>query len=128
MRRLGLALLLLCLGAGAGSATGAPQDFVIFFQNWSAAFDDSSLNVIARAAGWAKDHPGSQVTVTGAADLTGSKQANRLLSDLRAQVVADQLAEDGVEPSRIKQVGLGSVTFALSAQESRRVVIGIQSP
>ena len=63
------------------------------------------------------------MNVTGAADLTGSKQANSLLSELRAQVVADQLIADGADSHQIKQTGLGSVDYALSSQESRRVVI-----
>ena len=56
---------------------------------------------------------------------TGSKQANELLSDLRAQMVVDQLQTDGVDPKRIRQRGHGSVQFALSSQESRRVEISI---
>ncbi|HJS86916.1 MAG TPA: OmpA family protein [Acetobacteraceae bacterium] len=128
MRRLALSLLLLCLAAGHSSAAGTQRNFVVFFQKWSAAFDDPALRVIAEAARWAKSHPDAQVSVTGAADRTGSRQANILLSELRAQVVADQLAADGADPRRIKQMGLGSVDYALSSQESRRVVISFPPP
>jgi outer membrane protein OmpA-like peptidoglycan-associated protein len=127
MRRLALSLLLLCLAAGHARAAGAQQSFVVFFQQWSAAFDDAALRVIASAADWAKSHPGAPILVTGAADLTGSKQANILLSELRAQVVTDQLAADGAQAARIKQEGLGSIDYALSSQESRRVVISFPS-
>jgi outer membrane protein OmpA-like peptidoglycan-associated protein len=123
MRRLALSLLLLCLAAGQSNGADHGRNYVIFFQQWSAAFDDSALHVIDQAAAWAKSHPDTPITIAGAADLTGSKQANILLSELRAQVVADQLAEDGADRSRIKQEGLGSVDYALSSQESRRVVI-----
>ena len=123
MRRLALSSLLLCLAAAHSSAAGPQRNFVVFFQRWSAAFDDSALAVIAEAAQWAKSHPDAQMNVTGVADLTGSKQANSLLSELRAPVFADQPTVDGADSHRIKQTGLGSIGCALSSQESRRVVI-----
>jgi outer membrane protein OmpA-like peptidoglycan-associated protein len=45
------------------------------------------------------------------------------MSELRAQVVVDQLVTDGVPARSIGQVGHGSVQFALTSQESRRVEI-----
>ena len=116
-------MLLLCLAAAHSSAAGPQRNSVAFFQRWSAAFDKPALRVIAEAAQWAKSHPDAQANVTGAADLMGRKQANSLLSELRAQVVADQLIADGADSHRIKQTGLGSVDYALGSQESRRVVI-----
>jgi outer membrane protein OmpA-like peptidoglycan-associated protein len=103
----------------------AAQTFVVYFQEWSAAFDDSALGAIAKAADYAKAHPGAPVHVAGFADPTGSKQANVLMSELRAQVVLDQLVTDGVPARSIGQVGHGSVQFALSSQESRRVEVTV---
>jgi outer membrane protein OmpA-like peptidoglycan-associated protein len=97
----------------------------VFFQEWSAAIDDSAQSVITQAADWVKAHPGDIAHVNGFADPTGSKQANILLSDLRAQVVVDQLVSDGVDTKRVRQRGHGSVQFALTGQESRRVEISI---
>jgi len=126
MRRFGLLLLLWCTAiASAHAADLPPQRFVVFFQEWSAAIDDSAQAVIGQAAEWAKSHPGSIAHVNGFADPTGSKQANILLSELRAQVVVDQLQSDGVDPQRVKQRGHGSVQFALTSQESRRVEISV---
>ena len=125
MRRLGIVFLLLCLSIPAAFGADPPQKFVVFFQEWSAAIDDPAQSVITDAAEWLKSHPGYVAHVNGFADPTGSKQANTLLSDLRAQVVADQLQTDGVEPKRIRQRGHGSVQFALTSQESRRVEISI---
>ena len=126
MRRLGILLLLMCVATGSARAADAPsQKFVVFFQEWSAALDDSAQSVITQAAEWAKSHPGNVAHVSGFADPTGSKQANILMSDLRAQVVVDQLQTDGVDPKRIRQRGHGSVQFALSSQESRRVEVSI---
>jgi outer membrane protein OmpA-like peptidoglycan-associated protein len=126
MRRLGILFLLLCAATGSVRAADAPsQKFVVFFQEWSAALDDSAQAVITQAAEWAKSHPGNVAHVNGFADPTGSKQANILLSDLRAQVVVDQLLNDGGDPARIRQRGHGSVQFSLTSQESRRVEINI---
>ena len=62
---------------------------------------------------------------TGSPSTIGSRQANILLADLRAQVVVDQLLTDGVDAKRVRQRGHGPVQFALTAQESRRVEISI---
>ena len=126
MHRLGLALLLLIAALGTPRAADLPsQKFVVFFQEWSAAIDDSAQSVIAQAADWVKSHPGNLAHVNGFASTVGGRQANILLADLRAQVVVDQLVSDGVDAARIKQRGHGPVPFALTAQESRRVEISI---
>jgi outer membrane protein OmpA-like peptidoglycan-associated protein len=124
MRRLGILLLLSFAVATSAHAADAPaQRFVVYFQEWSAALDDSAQSVIGQAAEWVKSHPGNVAHVNGFADPTGSKRANELLSDLRAQMVVDQLQIDGVDPKRVRQRGHGSVQFALTSQESRRVEI-----
>ena len=64
------------------------------------------------------------VNVVGFADPTGSKKSNILMSQLRAQCVADLLHENGLAVDRIRLQGRGSVKFAINAQESRRVEIG----
>ena len=126
MRRLGILFLLLFVTAGSVRAADSPsQRFVVFFQDWSAALDDSAQAVISNAAEWVKSHPGNIAHVNGFADPTGSRKANALLSDLRAQMVVDQLLSDGVSERRIRQRGHGSVQFALSSQESRRVEISV---
>jgi len=126
MRRLGILFLLLCIAAGAARAADPPpQKYVVFFQEWSARLDDPAQAVISQAADWVKSHPGNFARVNGFADPTGSKQANTLLSDLRAQMVTDQLEADGVPSARIRQRGHGAVQFALTSQESRRVEISI---
>jgi outer membrane protein OmpA-like peptidoglycan-associated protein len=126
MRRLGILFLLFCVAMGSARAADAPsQKSVVFFQEWSAALDDAAQSVISQAAEWLKSHPGNVAHVNGFADPTGSKRANELLSDLRAQMVVDQLLTDGVAANHIRQRGHGSVQFALTSQESRRVEISI---
>jgi len=126
MRYVGILFMVLCVAMGnARAADVPPQKFVVFFQEWSARLDDPAQAVISHAADWVKAHPGNVAHVGGFADPTGSKKANALLSELRAQMVVDQLQADGIAPNRISQRGHGSVEFALTSQESRRVEISI---
>jgi outer membrane protein OmpA-like peptidoglycan-associated protein len=126
MPRVAILWLLFCSICGAAyAADNQPRRFVIFFTEWSAAVDESAQDVISQAAAVAKSQPRKTVKVIGYADPTGSRQANILLSELRAQRVADQLASDGVAASRVERIGRGSVRFAHDSQESRRVEVSI---
>ncbi|MBV9250209.1 MAG: OmpA family protein [Acetobacteraceae bacterium] len=126
MRRVAVLLLLLCASLGSASAARpAPQKYVVFFQDWSAALDDAAQAVISKAADAAKAQSALIVRVVGFASPAGSRATNVLLSDLRAQHVVDTLQEDGVARSRIRQRGHGPVRIALNAQEGRRVEITI---
>ena len=126
MHRLGLLLLLfLTVTSSAGADDTPGRKFVVFFQEWSAAIDEPAQSVIRQASEWVKSHPGTTARVDGFADPTGSREANILLSDLRAQVVIDQLISDGVDPNQVLRRGNGPVQFALTSQESRRVEVSI---
>lgn len=126
MRRIGLLLLLSYAAIGSARAADLPpQKFVVFFESWSAAIDDSAQAVISKATDWVKTHPGDVAHINGFASTVGGREANILLADLRAQVVVDQMQADGVDPNRIRQRGHGPVQYALTPQESRRVEISI---
>lgn len=128
MRRWFLLLAMCGLAAPALAAQPAPQGgqrFIVFFQEWSAGLDQPALATIAAAAQAAERAPTAAIDVTGYADPLGSVQANIYLTETRAQVVTDQLAADGVARSRIQQHAKGKVPYALSSQESRRVVVTV---
>ena len=119
-------LMVICLAvvvAGCSLMTPDRQRYVVFFQEWSAQFDDSAKGSIAEAAKYAKAKPGVTVTVTGFADMIGSPAANKDISRLRAQMVTDELVADGVSADRIAVKGVGSVTSVMSSVEARRVEI-----
>jgi outer membrane protein OmpA-like peptidoglycan-associated protein len=124
MRRLVVSLLL-AIAACTAPLPPASQKVVVYFQEWSAALDDNAQSAITSAAKWAAANPTLPLTVSGYADPEGSKQANIDLSRTRAQVVKDQLVTDGVSPDRIVLTAYGSVDFAQSSIESRRVAIGL---
>jgi outer membrane protein OmpA-like peptidoglycan-associated protein len=121
-----LALITGLLVNSAGARAQQPA-YLVFFQLWSAAIDDQAQDVIKNAAEFAKSHSAKSVKVVGYADPTGSKQANVLLSQLRAQVVVDALTAAGVAPDVISQNGSGAVEFAGSSQEARRVEIRVSN-
>ena len=131
MRRFAIPLLLLCTlipGVFLSSAQAqAPQGrkFVVYFEEWSASIDDNARGVIVDAAQHALSVPRVSVQVTGFADPSGSRRANELLSQLRAQRVLDFLRDQGISTARITSVGRGPTAFALSSQEARRVEIFI---
>ena len=122
MRRMmilgGLALLAGCMHTEPDS-----QRFPIFFNAWSADLDTAAAGTIKHAAEWAAAHPNAPVLVSGFADPDGSPQANKDISQLRAQIVSDELVNDGVAVARIRKTAVGSVAYTLDSMESRRVEI-----
>ena len=125
MRRIGLVLLGCFMIVHARAANPPARKFVVFFQQWSAALSANAVKVIAHASDFAKANPGETVHVNAFADPTAGRKASALLTDLRAQVVMDQLQKDGIPDTRVLGRGHGSVKFALTPQESRRVEISI---
>ena len=126
MRRFLVLFLALSLGlstAAFAAPAGQRHKLVVFFPAWSAEIDDNAKQSITDAAKWSNDHPQDRVNVAGYASTIGSKRANALLSDLRAQVVVDELVAKGVPASRIKLLPKGATTYIDTPLESRRVEI-----
>ncbi len=121
-------VLATALASAPASSIAAPPTAIVFFTEWSARIDDAAHAAIGQMAEFAKQDGARELTVTGYADITGSKEANALLSATRAQVVADQLVADGVPASHIHQAANGATNHVQSAQESRRVTISIAEP
>lgn len=121
LSRRGLVLgALLLAAAGCTMKADAPPKSVLFFNAFSADLDAPARGVIGEFAKDAKSVPSRPVVVLGYADKIGSTEANRMLSALRAQVVADALVEQGIDRSRIVQRPRGP-TLSDPGIESRRV-------
>jgi len=108
--------------AGCTMAAEEPLNYIIFFAANSAELDSPAQGVIAEAAAAAKAAPGRAVTVEGYANRGGTAQANEILSRLRAQVVADGLAERGVDKARVR-IRPKVATGGDPGIESRRVEV-----
>ncbi len=98
---------------------------VVFFTEDSAALDESARGVVANAAALSKEFPTQPVLVLGFADPDGGRAYNRALSEARAEAVAEQLRQNGVEPQRIVVSPRGPVPFEMMPLESRRVEIRV---
>lgn len=120
------ALLLVFVSCAAPMRETTPS-YVVFFTAFSADLDEPARQVINQAAQAAQASGNRIVRVEGYADSDGSTEANRILSRLRAQVVADALAERGIERSRIVLRPRGQ-QGGDPGVESRRVEINISAP
>jgi outer membrane protein OmpA-like peptidoglycan-associated protein len=116
-------LLSACVG---GSEPEERADFVLFFLAQSTDLDPAAADILTRAVAAANAAPRSTVTVAGYADRSVTPQANQILSRLRAQTVADTLAERGIARTRIHLQPRAAVGGD-PGLESRRVEIRIGS-
>lgn len=95
--------------------------------------DRAALERFSQIAG--KYYPGSVVTVEGFADAAGSQAYNQRLSLARAENVKRELASKGMDASRIRTIGFGSLRQVVpgaqkddpGAERNRRVVFVIES-
>ena len=110
------------------AAPSAPVDpnraVPVFFEPWSAALEESARMALREAAERIKANPRVPVLVVGFADPRGSREANTLLSRLRARVVADALIEDGVPAAQVRILYRGP-TPGFASVESRRVEVRV---
>jgi len=98
------------LAVAAVASPAVAQDntrFLIYFDEFSANLTQKSRDVIADAAKQAREINAKAVRVEARASATGSATANKYLAMTRSQVVADELAKDGVTPAIVQQVPIG---------------------
>jgi OOP family OmpA-OmpF porin len=115
------------------SAALAPQGFaqqgdrfLIFFDEFSANLTQKSRDVIADAAKDARETKARAIRIEARGSATGSVQANIYLALTRSQIVADQLAKDGVNPAMIRQVPIGQTGSDDPSVAERRVDIVLE--
>ena len=106
MRFLPLLWLLVVLSA-CSSFGPNNSPYLVYFQERSAQLDAPARSLIAEAAQRANADPTAPVTVAGYTDSAGSPPADVLLSQQRAQAVADALSADGVAANRLIRKGRG---------------------
>lgn len=84
------------------SRTGA-----IYFRSASARLDNQSRPLLAEVVGVVSKCPGLKVEVSGYTDSDGSPASNKLLSERRAQAVADAIVAAGIARTQITATGYG---------------------
>jgi outer membrane protein OmpA-like peptidoglycan-associated protein len=123
MRCVPVFLLLLVLSACSLFGPSGPH-YVVFFQERSVQLDAPARDVVAQAAKRASADPAAPVEVSGYTDSGGNPGANLVLSQERAQAVADALVANGVAANRLERKGQGQ-TGRDPGVASRRVEITV---
>ncbi|WP_305076257.1 OmpA family protein [Methylobacter sp. BlB1] len=77
------------------------------FQTGQADLKPEASQNLYRLVSFLKENPNRKVVVEGHTDSVGSSHRNQRLSEMRAQSVANFLISNGVESSRITDVGYG---------------------
>ncbi|MCL7420215.1 MAG: OmpA family protein [Methylobacter sp.] len=79
----------------------------VLFETGKADLKSGALQNLYRLATFLRENPSRNVLIEGHTDSVGSKQNNQLLSERRAHSVATFLMNNGVDSTRITDVGYG---------------------
>ena len=119
------ASLLVLLAACAPLGTDAGR-FLVYFDEFSANLTPEAHSVIANAAQRVRETRSRAVRIEARASATGSPVANQRLAETRSQVVADELAKDGISPSMLRQVPIGQTGSGDPTVAERRVDVVLE--
>ena len=101
----------------------------VYFDFDSAELRPESIAELERVVRFMNDIPSSTALVEGHTDSIGTEEYNLALSDRRAKAVYDYLTSRGVDPARLRSVGLGEANPVASnetaegRQLNRRVML-----
>jgi outer membrane protein OmpA-like peptidoglycan-associated protein len=126
-----LAFLFIALtGATAASAqtpanppTAEIPRFLVYFDEFSANLSDEAKATIADAAKRARDTGAKAIVVQARASATGKGETNKYLAQTRSSIVTDQLEEDGIARTMIRQEPIGQTGSSDPSVYNRRVDI-----
>ena len=114
---------------GVTNAVGQQSDpgrLLVYFDEFSANLTPQARGIIADAARRARDEKATALRIEARASATGSQLANRYLALTRSQVVADELAKNGIDPGLLRQVAIGQTGSDDPSVAERRVDIVIE--
>ncbi|MGE5505291.1 MAG: OmpA family protein [Actinomycetota bacterium] len=101
----------------------------VLFETGKAQLKPGAYNRLQPLATYLKQRPEAHAVIEGFTDSTGTPEANRLLSQRRAEAVRDVLIGDGIDPQRLAVQGMGedypiaSNTTPAGRQQNRRVEV-----
>ena len=100
--------------------------FLVYFDEFSANLSTEAKSVIADAAKRAQETGAKGIVVQARASATGKAETNRYLAQTRSSIVTDQLEEDGIARTLIKQEPIGQTGSSDPTVYNRRVDIILQ--
>jgi OmpA-OmpF porin, OOP family len=124
--------LVMILAALATSAAASAQTvpsatnqtrFLVYFDEFSAFLSNEAKTIIADAAKHAQERGAKAIVVQARASATGTTETNKYLAMTRSSIVADQLVEDGIARTMIKQEPIGQTGSSDPTVYNRRVDI-----
>jgi outer membrane protein OmpA-like peptidoglycan-associated protein len=100
--------------APTNTATGELPRFLVYFDEFSANLSDEAKATIADAAKRARE---------SRASATGKPETNKYLAQTRSSIVTDQLEEDGIARTMVRQEPIGQTGSGDPSVYNRRVDI-----
>ena len=100
--------------------------FLVYFDEFSANLSVEAKSVIADAAKRAKETGAKGIVVQARASATGTAETNKYLAQTRSSIVTDQLEEDGIARTLIRQEPIGQTGSSDPTVYNRRVDIILQ--
>jgi outer membrane protein OmpA-like peptidoglycan-associated protein len=123
-------LLVALTGTAVSSAQTPPNNptreiprFLVYFDEFSANLSDEAKATIADAAKRARETGAKAVVVQARASATGKPETNKYLAQTRSSIVTDQLEEDGIARTMIRQEPIGQTGSSDPSVYNRRVDI-----
>ena len=107
------------VGASRAKPECRDAGVTVSFPSASSELDTNARGALNGVATWMKMKDGRTIRLQGTTDKKGSAAANQRLSQRRAEAVKDYLLGQGIEPERIKTVGLGEENDHLPASAGR---------
>jgi outer membrane protein OmpA-like peptidoglycan-associated protein len=104
-------------------ATADIPRFLVYFDEFSANLSDEAKATIADAAKRARDSGAKTIVVQARASATGKPETNKYLAQTRSSIVADQLEDDGIARTMIRQEPIGQTGSSDPSVYNRRVDI-----
>jgi outer membrane protein OmpA-like peptidoglycan-associated protein len=105
------------------TSTSQIPRFLVYFDEFSANLSDEAKATIADAAKRARDSGAKTIVVQARASATGRPETNKYLAQTRSSIVTDQLEEDGIARTMVRQEPIGQTGSSDPSVYNRRVDI-----
>jgi outer membrane protein OmpA-like peptidoglycan-associated protein len=103
------------------TATAETPRFLVYFDEFSANLSNEAKATIADAAKRARETGVKTIVVQARASATGRPETNKYLAQTRSSIVTDQLEDDGVARTMIRQEPIGQTGSSDPSVYNRRV-------